>query len=153
MKNMYNESIHIREEIRMEILVNIKQLGAKRDKIKAVPFPLAGKPETVRELIEAAVQTCVEAFRQRGTQGTQPLTEEQITQMEEIGKISFGVQYNENAADAGKAVSDALQAYEDGLVRIFIGQTQLGALESGIELHERDEVTFLRLTFLSGRMW
>lgn len=137
----------------MEILVNIKQLGAKRDKIKAVPFPLAGSPETVRELIEAAVRTCVEAFRQRGGQETQPLSAEQIAQMEEIGRISFGVQYNENAPDAEKAAADALQAYEDGLVRIFIGQTQLGAPESRIELHERDEVTFLRLTFLSGRMW
>ena len=137
----------------MTILVNIKQLGAKRDKIKAVPFPLAGTPQTVRELIAAAVQTCVQAFQERGSQTVQPLTAEQIAQMEEIGKLSFGVQYNENEVNTEKAIADAVQAYADGLVRIFIGNTQLGEPDSSIELHEQDEVTFLRLTFLSGRMW
>jgi len=137
----------------MEILVNLKQLGAKRDKIKAVPFPLEGHPQTVRELITAAVQTCVSAYQQRGAEGEKPLTPEQTAQMAEIGKISFGVHYNENAVNAEKAVSDALLAYQDGLVRIFIGDRQLGEPDSSIELHEHDEVTFLRLTFLAGRMW
>ena len=137
----------------MEILVNIKQLGAKRDKIKAVPFPLDVQPQTVRELIAAAVRTCVSAFKERGETSEQPLTPEQIAQMEEIGKISFGVHYNNNIIDTEKAIADAVLAYEDGLVRIFIGTQQLGESDSSIDLHEHDEVTFLRLTFLAGRMW
>ncbi|MBQ6041075.1 MAG: hypothetical protein IJL32_09920 [Oscillospiraceae bacterium] len=137
----------------MEILVNMKQLGAKRDKIKAVPFVLAGEPKTVRELIVSAVQTCTEAFRQRGAAGEQPLTEEQMRQMEEIGKIAFGVHWGNEEIDPEQAKADALQAYEDGLVRIFIGEEQLGAPDNSIRLHEHDTVTFLRLTFLAGRMW
>ena len=137
----------------MEILVNMKQLGARRDKIKAVPFVLAGEPATVRELITAAVQTCTEAFLQRGAAGEQPLTEEQMRQMEEIGKIAFGVHWGNEEIDPEKAKADALQAYEDGLVRIFIGEEQLGAPDDSISLHEHDTVTFLRLTFLAGRMW
>lgn len=137
----------------MEILVNIKQLGAKRDKIKAVPFLLNGHPQTVRELIAAAVYTCVSAYEQRGQQDGHPLSPEQMRQMEEIGKISFGVHYNDTRIDLNKAIADAVLAYEDGLVRIFIGTNQLGEPDSSIDLHEKDEVTFLRLTFLAGRMW
>ena len=137
----------------MEILVNIKQLGAKRDKIKAVPFFLDGHPQTVRELIAAAVRTCVSAYEKRGEIGEHPLTPEQIAQMEEIGKISFGVHYNDAKIDTEKAIADAMLAYEDGLVRIFIGTQQLGEADSAVDLHEHDEVTFLRLTFLAGRMW
>ena len=37
--------------------------------------------------------------------------------------------------------------------RIIIGETQTGALDDAISLHENDTVTFLRLTFLSGRLW
>lgn len=140
-------------DFRMEILVNMKQLGAKRDKIRAVPFAIAGQPDTVRALISAAVQSCIRAYCERGTAGERPLTAEQIAQMEEIGKIAFGFHYNDAAIDESKAISDALQAYEDGLVRMFIGDAQLGALDDSITLHEHDEVTFLRLTFLAGRMW
>lgn len=137
----------------MEILVNMKQLGAKRDKIKAVPFQIAGQPDTVRALIAAAVHTCVEAYRACGAAGEQPLTSEQLAQMEEIGKIAFGFHYNDAQIDEDKAVGDALLAYGDGLVRIFIGTEQLGGLDDAIRLQEHDEVTFLRLTFLAGRMW
>lgn len=137
----------------MEILVNMKQLGANRDKLRAVPFQIEGQPDTVRALIAAAVQSCVRAYRERGAAGEHPLTAEQIAQMEEIGKIAFGFHYNDAAIDTHKAIDDALLAYEDGLVRIFIGEEQLGELDDTVTLHEHDEVTFLRLTFLAGRMW
>lgn len=137
----------------MEILVNMKQLGAKRDKIKAVPFQIDGQPQTVRALIAAAVHTCVKAYRERGDAAGQPLSPEQIAQMEEIGKIAFGFHYHDAKINEEQAVNDALLAYEDGLVRMFIGTEQLGSLDDTITLHEHDEVTFLRLTFLAGRMW
>lgn len=137
----------------MEIRVNIKQLGAKRDKIKAVPFVLGKKPLTVRELIAEAVKTCTAAFRKRAADADKPLTAEQLSQMEEIGKLAFGFHYNDAEIDDTKAIDDALLAYTDGLVRIFIGTEQLGEPDDPITLHEQDEVTFLRLTFLAGRMW
>ena len=83
----------------MEILVTMKQLGAKRERFRAVPFPLLHAPETVGDLIAEAVKTCVAAYRRRGADSARPLTDDQTAQMAEIGKIAFGVHYNPAEAD------------------------------------------------------
>ena len=43
----------------MNIKVNIKQLGKKKDKISGALFYLENKQETVRELIKECVCTCL----------------------------------------------------------------------------------------------
>ena len=137
----------------MEILVTLKQLGAKRDRFGAVPFPLENTPNTVGELIAGAVRTCVSAYRTHAVQAAHPLTSDQIRQMAEIGKIAFGGHYNPADADESEAVRTALEAYRDGLFRIFINDAEAGAADAPVYLHEHDTVMFLRLTFLAGRMW
>lgn len=71
----------------------------------------------------------------------------------EAGKISFGVNYGENRADLEQAVANALQCFEDGIYRIFLGTEQLQGLEDKITLSEDSELTFVRLTMLAGRLW
>ena len=71
----------------------------------------------------------------------------------EVGKISFGVNYGENRADLEQAVANALQCFEDGIYRIFLGTEQLRKLDDTITLAEDCELTFVRLTMLVGRMW
>lgn len=137
----------------MQILVNMKQLGAKRDRFKAIPFPLQNPPATVRDLLTECVRTCVADFRSRAAAAPQAYTEEELAARAELGKLAFGVHYNETEVDEEKAVQTALQAFEDGLVRVLIGEAQPQALDDPLTLHEDDTVTFLRLTFLSGRLW
>ncbi len=139
----------------MTINVNIKQLGKKRNKISGVPFFLEENPSTVRELISLSVKSCVSDYNKRAENGgnISPLSESQISDMSEIGKIAFGINYGEKKADYDKAVETALQAYEDGLFRIFIRENEVGSLSDSISLSENDSVTFIKLTMLSGRMW
>ena len=139
----------------MTIKVNLKQLGSKRDKIKAADFQLAGEPSTAAELITQAVQTCAEAYNQRVRNGesASPLSDQQIADMSELGKIAFGINYGGKEADIPTAVENALQAYHDGLFCIFIGENRVGEPEEAINLHENDTVTFIRLTMLTGRLW
>lgn len=73
--------------------------------------------------------------------------------MSEIGKIAFGINYGGKTADEKAALENALQSYEDGLYRIFIGENELGELSDSISLSENDSVTFIRLTMLTGRLW
>jgi hypothetical protein len=47
----------------------------------------------------------------------------------------------------------ALQAVEDGLVRIFREDEELTELDAPLSLPEGATLTFIRLTFLTGRMW
>ena len=139
----------------MTIKVNLKRLGSKRDKIRAADFHLAESPSTVSELITLSVQTCAEAYNQRVRSGesASPLTEQQIADMSELGKIAFGINYGGKEADIPTAVENALQAYRDGLFCIFIGENRAGEPEEPITLCENDTVSFIRLTMLTGRLW
>ncbi len=138
----------------MNIKVNIKQLGKKKNKIAGVDFPLSCSPKTVRELIRECVRTCVSRYVERAEKSDtpDPLTSEQIADMSEIGKIAFGINYGEKLPDEEKAVADAYQAYEDGLFRVFLGEDEAGELDSAVTIIENSEVTFIRLVMLAGRM-
>ena len=139
----------------MTIKVNIKQLGKKKNKIAGVAFPLEHEPRTVRELIRECVRTCVSRYVERAEKSDtpDPLTSEQISDMSEIGKIAFGINYGDKLPDEEKAVTDAYQAYEDGLFRVFIGENEAGEIDSPVNINEGSEVTFIRLVMLAGRMW
>lgn len=140
----------------MNIRVNVKQLGKKKDKISGAIFYLENKPSTVRELITECVKTCVKEYNQRidaGEMAVKPLDEQQIKDMSEVGKIAFGLNYGDKKADLNKAIDDALLAYEDGLFRIFIGMDDAGTLDDEISILDDSEVTFIRLVMLSGRLW
>lgn len=139
----------------MEILVNIKQLGKRKSKINRQEFYIENKPETVEDLIRECVSTCVKDYNDRyeKKENPQPLSDQQINDMSEIGKIAFGINYGDKKADREKAIADALLAYEDGLFRIFIGTEDAGDKNNKISLKEDEEVTFIRLVMLAGRLW
>lgn len=148
----------------MIINVNIKQMGKKGRRIKSVPFEYDRCPETAEELIEETVKIMLSTFKERQKKSTEEnildvLSEETIKSMAEIGKVAFGYIYNEKEQDEAKAIETAKLAFIDGMVRIFINGEEAEYkdenIESGtpINLSEDDEVTFVRLAMLAGRMW
>lgn len=139
----------------MNVKVSIKQIGKKRNKINAVDFYIENNPDDVKMLITEAVRTCVSEYNKRVQNGENalPITNDEINDMSEIGKIAFGINYGKKCADMEKAVETALQAYEDGIFRIFINDIEVGAISEKISLSENDTLTFVRLVMLAGRMW
>ena len=140
----------------MIIHVNLRQLGKKRSPVLAAPFELPGQPATVRELITAVAQACTAAYNERvrrGETGVRPMTEETLADMETVGKLAFGVNYGGKEADEAAAVVNALLGFEDGLYRVFHGQQELTSLDGAIALSEQDELTFIRLTMLTGSIF
>ena len=81
------------------------------------------------------------------------LSQEELDNMAEIGKIAFDLVYGSKDVTLDKAYETALLAYKDGLVRLFVGDKEAGELEEPLTLKDGDEVTFIRLTFLAGRIW
>ena len=61
--------------------------------------------------------------------------------------------YGEKAPDVGKSIETAMLGFQDGLFRVFLGDTELTELDEKLKLQEGDTVTFIRLTMLAGRMW
>ena len=144
----------------MKLNINIKQMGKKGRRVKPVPFEYDRCPATAGELIEDTVRIMVKAFIERQKLSVEShvpeaLSDETMKSMAEIGKIAFGYIYNDKEPNEDKAVDAALLAYEDGMVRLFINGEDVEYKKEGtpISLSEGDEVTFVRLAMLAGRMW
>ena len=140
----------------MKLSIQTKQLGKRRCSIEPMQIELPGKtPPDVRSLITAIVRRQVEEHNQRPGENDllKYLTQEEIDDRAESGKVDFGVNYNGEKASAEAAVKNALQAYEDGIFRLFVNDEEAGTADSPLALKEGDRLTFVRLTLLSGRLW
>lgn len=139
----------------MNLSVNVKQLGKRKNVIENKKFSVDPVPSTTAELIIAIVIRQVQEYNERLEQSDllKYLTEEEIKKKSVSGKISFQVNYNGMAANAQKAVYNALQSFEDGIFRVFLNDRELESLNDAICLKEEDTLTFIRLTMLAGRIW
>ena len=140
----------------MQVQVNVKRIGKRRNAIETRPYEI-GEVRDVGELIAAFVTAEVARFNERATAGETALrylTSEEIADAATVGKIGFGTDYNGQVQDLTAAIENARQSFEDGIYRIFINGAEVeGALNTPVTLHESDEITFVRLTMLAGRMW
>lgn len=137
----------------MVLYMNMKQLGKRRNTVDQVPFTYAAAPGSLRELIAETVKLCVSRYIEAMNRGEAVLSNAQIDDMAQIGKIAFGIVYGEKAPDVGKSIETAVLGFQDGLFQVFLGDTELTELDEKLELQEGDTVTFIRLTMLAGRMW
>lgn len=134
------------------IKVRMRKLGKKnRDAIATVVYELAGKPETVRELIAELTKQGAEAYNARRDEGqiVTHLTKQEIADQAVSGKVAFGLQRGNNA-DPEKAAENALQCFEDGIFRVFADDEELEKLDQKISWTEETVFTFVRLTMLTG---
>ena len=139
----------------MKVYVNMKKLGSRRNSIVQIPYELDPVPTTVQELITQMVSICVSDYntRMESKELLENLSQAEMEDQAAAGKISFGVNYGEKKAEEDKAIANALQCFEDGIYRVFVGTEQLQKLEDKVTLSEESEMTFVRLTMLAGRMW
>ncbi len=146
----------------MKIKVNVKHMGKRRQAVEPVVYdlPLGEKHKgegifTVRELIRELTRAGVEDYNERLEQPEilKCMTREEIEDMAERGKVSFGAVYGDRKADFGKAADSAVQCFEDGIYRIFLDDRPLESLDEKLAVTGENVFTFVRLTMLSGRMW
>lgn len=139
----------------MKIYIKMKTLGKKRPVLGEVPYEISDNVKTLRELLTELVKIETERYNQKGVdnQLIPFLSKEELADQAEVGKVGFGRLYSEKKAEASKAVENALSCFEDGMVRVFCGERELEQLDEEVKLREGDMLTFIRLTFLTGRMW
>lgn len=139
----------------MRVYINVKTPGKRRNVLEKAPFTLPDETKTLRELLTAVTQSEVLAYRNRqADEGLlHVLTSDQIHGMAAEGRVSFGRVYSNRTPDADAAVRTAIQAFEDGLVRVLVNGKECTELDADAGLSANAEITFLRLTFLAGRMW
>ena len=140
----------------MQVQVNVKRIGKRRNAIETKPYEIDGVHD-IGTLIAAFVTVEVARFNERAAAGEtvlRYLTNEEVADAATVGKIGFGTDYSGKMQDTAAAIANAHQSFEDGIYRIFINGAEVeGALDTPVTLHENDEITFVRLTMLAGRMW
>lgn len=139
----------------MQIRINVK--GASRRKAAVVQqvreYP--ERPMTVEEFLTETVRQCAGEYNTRRDAGEilRLFSMEALKDKAEAGKVAYGDPMDGRKADEGGAVKNALQCFDDGLVALFADGVRYTDRKEMMALKEQSEVTFIRLTFLAGRMW
>ena len=129
----------------------IRKRNGSRKELGRHPFTFDEAPSTLRQLL---TEFTLHGLREAQTVvGDLPLTEEEIAAQSEEGRVKFASRYGENHDTSERALQVMLQAFADGLVRIFVDEEEVTELDADLSLKEGSEVVFLRLTFLTGLMW
>lgn len=139
----------------MQIYINMKTAGSRKPALIKTPYEVPDSISTVNELLKSLVEIELERYNQRKADDTfiKYLTEAQIEEQAATGKVGFGRIYSDKKPNLEKAVENALQCYQDGLVRVFQNEKELEQPEETVHFEPGDEITLIRLTFLAGRMW
>ena len=138
----------------MTVYLKIKALSKRKPLIERVAFDIDRPLATSKELVEYIVRHNVEDYNKKTVDAPlfQYLTTSELEDGEAAGKIGFHDRKNEKAQDAGKAVENALGCFDDGIFRLFINDEEAG-FKDNISLKDNDEITFVRLAMLAGRLW
>ena len=165
----------------MRIYLKMKTPGKRRPLLDEVPYEIPDNTATLRELLTALVHAEVETYNRKprenpgdealsapdhtGKTGVQKLpgasdfgllsflSPEALQEQAGTGKVSFGRVYSSKKADLDKSVENALQCFQDGLVRVFWEEQEITGLDESLGVQPGDHFTLIRLTFLAGRLW
>lgn len=139
----------------MDIYVRVKALGKRTDILAPTPYTIPDGICSLRQLLNAVVQKEVAQYNSKETEAQLIpfLTQQELEDQAKIGKVSFGTVYSDKKANPDKAVTNAIQCWEDGLVRVFMNEEELTDLDAPLTVEAQAVLTFLRLTFLAGSIW
>ena len=139
----------------MRIYIQMKAAGKRKPVLDNVPYELPEEIGTLRDFLSALVKIEAERYNQKGTdvQVVPYLTKEEVEDQASLGKVGFGRIYSDKKADPAKAVKNALQCFEDGLIRVFQNNQERKSLEEPLWPKEGDRFTLIRVCLLAGRLW
>jgi len=138
----------------VKIYINVKALAKRRPIIEKHPLEILGDIKTTNDLIKYMVRENVKEYNEKpvATPILAYLTKEDMADGASLGKIGFNTRQNKNIQNEDAAVENALLSFEDGIFKLFINESEFG-FEEEISLKEDDQVTFIRLVMLTGRLW
>ena len=144
-----------------KLMVEARVLGRRKQNLEARPLELDDLPDepTLAQLIEHVVRAEVAAFEQRRDEQrlVRFLTEAEITDAAESGKVSPGGFIDDDHAqaalapiDAQAAVETALLAHTDGLFQVVVDGTPVDDQSATVPIDQGSTLMFVRLVALAG---
>jgi len=145
----------------MQIRINIKGASRKKAAITQMTCEYPDREMTAEEFLAETVRQNVREYNARKDAveilrlfaNDNEEIEEHLEAGAASGKVSYGDPTDMRKADEEKAVENALQCFDDGLVALFADGVRYTDRNGKMALSDQSEVTFIRLTFLAGRIW
>lgn len=145
----------------MKIRINIKGASRKKAAIAQMTCEYPDREMTAEEFLAETVRQNVREYNARKDAveilrlfaNDNEEIEEHLEAGAASGKVSYGDPTDMRKADEEKAVENALQCFDDGLVALFADGVRYTDRNGKMALRDQSEVTFIRLTFLAGRIW
>ena len=145
----------------MQIRINVKGASRKKAVIAQMTCEYPDREMTAEEFLKETVRQNVREYNARkDAVEILRLFAQDSSQIEahlEAGAASGKVSYKDptdmRKADEEKAVENALQCFDDGLVAMFADGVRYTDRKEKMALKDQSEVTFIKLTFLAGRIW
>lgn len=144
----------------MHIIVAVKQFGARQSALGDRRIEIA-PVKTLRELLIALVDIEVDAYNAKPEGAVDdsgpltfimpltPLAHKEIEDKAATGKIGFGRRYGKKAK-TDMAEKTVINAFRDGLFKVFCGEDEIAELDAPLALKDGDRLMFLPLVFLKG---
>lgn len=106
--------------------------------------------ETLKDLL---VQITIYEFYKQHTSKQELLTQDEINEQAQLGKITWKELYNDKKEDITKIIEVMLQGYHDGLFRVFLNKEECMDLNEKLVFEEENEVVIIKLVMMAGRLW
>ena len=90
-------------------------------------------------------------FKKQCNVQLKPYKKEEIQILSNLGKITFE-NYHEQG-DFNQALNTMIQDFKDGLFRVYLNENECTDLDERLSLNEENEVVFIKLVMLAGRLW
>lgn len=134
------------------VRVQAKVTGQRRASGHEVVVELPEGEVRARDLLSAVVGAEVAAFDRRAEEQTflRVLTEGGLAAGLAAGRVSSGGAEPAARPDPDDAIAAALLAFEDGIVKVFVGDDEVVDLAAPVAVRPGVELLFLRLVPLAG---
>ena len=133
----------------MEVNVLVKSIADGRNGLAPCRYDYPPQIHSGNDLIRETVKICLHRYRERMAGGGQTKTLS-LKEQAASGKVVYGLYSNRKPPDEAEAVQNALEAFEDGTIAVFVDGKELESLTEKIELRDGSEAVFLKLTALSA---
>ena len=131
----------------MEVHIVKKKLGSRKE-LGRHPIEIDDTVNTLEALLYTLTrQGLTEAQTPKGNHA---LSDSEIAEQAEEGRIRFAENYGENHDTLEKAIQRTRQAYDDSLFRVFINGEEITTWDAPIKLCQGAEIVIIRLTMLTG---
>ena len=139
----------------MKIYITVKSTSKRKNYITEQEYIIPDNIRTLRGLLCELTTQLVGLYMKKEIDKdiVSFLTEEEIKDGLDTGRVSFDRRYGEGKVKKDSAIETMLLAFEDGLFRVFLNNEEIYELDREIDIKDEDRLLLIRFVMLAGSVF